>query len=333
MFSRIYAQDAAIKALKTALVNDRLAHAYLFHGPGGVGKTTSAMALAHAALCEQMPNEGCGECLVCRRISAGQHPDVRVISPRAEGGGNLKVDFIREEILPFSRFAPFEGRAAFLVFPEAERSFPPHQSEAANALLKTLEEPRSNLHFVLVSDRPKRLLPTIQSRCQSLRFGRLPNDVLKRILAERLDSQAGHDMAIALADGCAHRALWLAEEGRSQALAAKALNIDATLLQGSLSKLLDLAAGLYQDEQLNLVLTTLAWLYRDLSVSHVSGELSPLAFGSADISRATAYRQVPIHTERMAQHVVAIRRAERALERTVNKQLAIEALLFELAQP
>lgn len=333
MFSHIYAQDAAINALKGALANGRLAHAYLFEGPGGVGKTTSALALAHAVLCEQMPNEGCGVCAACRRISAGQHPDVRVIRPRTEGGGNLKVDFIREEILPFSRFAPFEGRAAFLVFPEAELSFPPHHAEAANALLKTLEEPRSNLHFVLVSDRPKRLLPTIRSRCQSLRFSRLPNAILQRILVERLGSQSGSDMAIALADGRADRALWLAEEGRSQALSDKALNIDATLLKGSLSNLLDLAAALYQDEQLDLVLTTLAWLYRDLTVSQVCGELTPVAFTSGDVLQAARHRGAPIRTERIAQHVAAIRRTERALERTVNKQLALEALLFELAQP
>jgi DNA polymerase-3 subunit delta' len=159
--ARVLGQPSAVATLERALSTGRVAQAYLFAGPGGVGKSLAAQALAQAALCCEAPGRGCGQCTHCTRIAQGTHPDVRVFAPRDEGHRNLQVETLREEVLPFTRFAPFEAARAFLIFPEADVSFPEHHAEAANALLKTLEEPRAQVHFVLTSDRPERLLPTI----------------------------------------------------------------------------------------------------------------------------------------------------------------------------
>ena len=161
-FSQILAQESAVRTLRHALAQDRVAHAYLFEGPSGVGKERAALALAAALLCPNARSGAACSCNACGRIQSGVHPDVRVFRPRDEGDRNLAVEVVRSEILPFARFAPFEGEAACLIFPEADVSFPEQHAESANALLKTLEEPRTKLTFMLLSERPDRLLPTIR---------------------------------------------------------------------------------------------------------------------------------------------------------------------------
>ncbi len=168
-FQRIMAQKGAVRVLTHAVETGRLANAYLFEGPSGVGKSMAAVALARAVLCPTRPEQGCGECDVCRRIGNGNHPDLRFFRPREDGNRNIQVETLRQDILPVAQFAPFEGEHAFLVFPEADVSFPEVHPESANALLKTLEEPKRGVTFVLTSERPERLLPTIRSRCQSVR--------------------------------------------------------------------------------------------------------------------------------------------------------------------
>ncbi|MFW6067439.1 MAG: AAA family ATPase, partial [Myxococcota bacterium] len=193
-FEAILGQPGAVRTLERAVETGRVASAYLFEGPGGVGKRATALELAAALV-------GAGEPRQRERVRSGRHPDVRIFEPRQEGARNIQVEFLREEVLPFAQFAPFEAPAAFLVFPEADVSFPETHPEAANALLKPLEEPRRGVHFVLTSERPDRLLPTIRSRCQRLRFHRLPRDVLDRILESHGVEAPRREEAVALAGG------------------------------------------------------------------------------------------------------------------------------------
>ncbi|MCA9610760.1 MAG: AAA family ATPase, partial [Myxococcales bacterium] len=214
-FAEIEAQPAAIAILEHALESGRVASAYLFEGPSGVGKELAAVALAEAVIGADDKTKA--------RIRSGAHPDVQTFRPRDEGKRNIQVTALREQILPVAQFAPFEASAAFLIFPEADVSFPEHPPESANAVLKTLEEPRPGVHFVLTSERPDRLLPTIRSRGQRVRFGRLPADVLDRILAARDVPDEARGPAVALADGRADRAIALAEGGAPPGAAGIAL--------------------------------------------------------------------------------------------------------------
>lgn len=175
-FDDVLGQEVAVRVLDRAIAEGRVASAYLFEGPSGVGKERTALALASALVAK-------GDAHARERIVARTHPDVRVFRPREEGSRNLQVEFIREQVIPFTQFAPFESDAAFVLFPEADVSFPENHPEAANALLKTLEEPKARLHFVLLAERPDRLLTTIRSRCQRLRFAPLGRPALERILA------------------------------------------------------------------------------------------------------------------------------------------------------
>jgi DNA polymerase-3 subunit delta' len=327
-FSAIEAQDPALRVLRRALDDRRLGQAYLLWGPSGVGKQLAAIALAKAALCAVAPGEGCDACETCRRIAQGSHPDARVFAPRDEGNRNLQVEFVRSEILPISKFAPFEAEHAFLIFPQADVSFPVQHPEAANALLKTLEEPRARVHFVLLSERPDRLLTTIRSRCQRVRFSPLPAPVLERILERHGVPVSARLAAVALAGGRADRALELAEGDRAQRVLEWALRVDSALGARDPAELLELAAALAEDDDRGLALDSLAGYYRDVAALGLGLAREELAFRHhAELIEARAAALPP---SAAAQRVAKIQQAREDLEANANPELAFDGLLFGL---
>ena len=324
-FDDIEGQDAALGALQGALAADRLSQSYLFEGPSGVGKQKTALALASALIC---PEGGCGGCRLCRRIVEGNHPDVRVFPPRPDGNHNLPVELLRNEILPFAKFAPFEASAAFLIFPSADICFPVQHPEAANALLKTLEEPKKTVHFLLLSERPDRLLPTIRSRCQRIRFGRLPQDLVERILEREGVAPSARRLVAALSAGRADLALSLAAEGRGGLLLDWTRRIDSAVRKGRAGALLDLSEELCRHDDRDLVLATLALFYRDVAAAQLKLPRDTLALGEmAQEVLASAGRT---SASRAAEHVARIQQTVEDLERNANPQVALDAMLCAL---
>jgi DNA polymerase-3 subunit delta' len=329
-FQAIEGQDSAVRLLEHALRAGRIGQAYLFVGPSGVGKQKTALALARAALCETSPGIGCDACEICRRVDEGKHPDARVFEPRDEGNRNLQVEQLRNEILPLAKFAPFEGKAAFLIFPQADVSFPVQHPEAANALLKTLEEPRANVHFVLLSERPERLLPTIRSRCQRVRFSRLPKAVIARVLERSGATQEAREAALALAAGRADRALALCANDRAEHIAQWTLRIDEALAQRNPGVLLDLASELASSEDRALVLEALQTFYRDVAARALGAAPSELAFG-ARLELLDA-RGEELRAGRAAARVAVLQQIGEDIESTnANPEIALDGALFALA--
>lgn len=317
-FDEVRAQDVATGILERAVRADRVASAYLFEGPSGVGKQLTAIALAQRVI-------GGGPAVEAR-IANGTHPDVRVFEPREDGRRNIQVEALREEILPYAQFAPFESTAAFLIFPEADVSFPEHPPESANALLKTLEEPKAGVHFILLSERPDRLLPTIRSRCQSVRFGRLPPDVLDAILVAHQVDPDRRGPAVALADGRADRALALSDGGAEELL-ERALELDEVCATGGPGALVRASEQLARsDLALPTVLEALVTFYRDVAAAALGLEDSSLAFRHrAPLVRARATK---LGAARAAERVELIQEAVVALERNANPQIVLDALLY-----
>jgi DNA polymerase III subunit delta' len=328
-FSDIQAQDGALRVLRRALDAQRLGQAYLLWGPSGVGKQLAAVSLARAALCPVAPGEGCDACEICRRVTQGSHPDVRIFAPRDEGNRNLQVDYLRGEILPIAKFAPFEGEHAFLIFPQADVSFPVQHPEAANALLKTLEEPRPRVHFMLLSERPDRLLTTIRSRCQRVRFAPLPARVLEGILERRGVPESARHAAVALAGGRADRAIELSADERAQHVLDWALRVDAALGARNPAELLELAEGLAQSDDRNLALDSLAGYYRDVAGFGLGLARGELAFRHhAELIEARAAELTPAAA---AERVAKIQQVREDLESSnANPELALDGLLFGL---
>jgi DNA polymerase-3 subunit delta' len=328
LLSDIRGQNPAIAALERALATDRTAHAYLFDGPSGVGKQRAAVALGLAALCPEKPGKGCGRCAVCMRILAGNHPDVRVFCPRDEGARNLQVETLRSDILPVAQFAPFEGRQAFLIFPDADISFPEQHPEAANALLKTLEEPRPRVHFILLSARPDRLLVTIRSRCQRVRFGRLPPLVLEHVLENAGVAQAEWETAIALSDGRADRALAMAEGGTGKHLLERALVIDAALERGSPGRLIGLSEELAKAQDLPLIVEMLTIFYRDVAASALGVARRGLLLASEQERVSEQARK--IGAARASARVRELGQLGELFAKNANPQITLDHLLLAL---
>jgi DNA polymerase III subunit delta' len=173
LFSDIIGQDMAV-ALLTRALEQGASHAYLFSGPPGVGKTEAAAAFAAGLAC---PEGGCGVCATCRRVQEGLHPDIEIVAPE---GNFIRKEEITEINL-HAAYRPYEARAKVYIFLEADN----FNIEAANAFLKTLEEPPGHVHFILVTDRPERLLPTIASRCQLVSFSAVPGPAIAADLSSR----------------------------------------------------------------------------------------------------------------------------------------------------
>ncbi len=206
-FEFIRAQDAAIGTLKRALTSGKVPHAYIFSGPAGVGKRLSAMALASSLNCTEEREDSCGACNSCRKIARGVHPDVFTLS-LPEQRKSIPVDSVRELE---GRLAtrPHEGRAKVAIIDPADRM----TESAANAILKTLEEPGAGRFLILVTARISSLLPTVRSRCQVVRFNSLPIPFIKQLLVEHGCSETQAATAAAFSSGSLDRAVAFAEGG------------------------------------------------------------------------------------------------------------------------
>lgn len=166
-------QARVVELLKRALATERVAQSYLFAGPASCGKHTTGLALAMALNCLDAPGLGCHECASCNKIAEGIHPDVRTLEPQGTQQ-RIPIEVIRKQVIPALAMPPHEGRARVFLIEEAASMAGP----AANALLKTLEEPPPRTHFVLGCVAPVQLLPTIRSRCQRVNFQALPPDLV-----------------------------------------------------------------------------------------------------------------------------------------------------------
>ena len=173
-WQEIYGQEKAISLLRAGLRRGDIPHALLFTGPSGVGKFGTALLFAAAALCTSGEPDGCAS---CRKVAAGVHPDLHVLEPE---GFSIKVEAVRKLEAELSGKA-VESAAKAVIIDEADAM----THEAANAFLKTLEEPTPDTYIVLVCESKENLLPTVVSRCREVRFTALGQRDLERFLVER----------------------------------------------------------------------------------------------------------------------------------------------------
>jgi DNA polymerase-3 subunit delta' len=220
----ILGQPIAMKSLRSAIVRDRVAHAYLFVGPDGVGKRLAAKEFAKALNCAEGDSAPCGVCSVCRRIESGVHPDVIETAP-GDKARLIKTKVI-DDLVDAASGSPLEARRKVFLVIDADRM----NLAAANKFLKTLEEPPGASVFILVTARPGMLPVTVVSRCQRVKFSRLPQNVIESILVTKHGVAADEArVAARLSDGRAGRALDFALTERR----ADALELVGRLMDGA----------------------------------------------------------------------------------------------------
>jgi len=175
----IIGEDRAVRLLREMISEDHVNGSYLFIGPGGTGKRTTAIEFAKAVNCEKKGSDVCEECVSCAKINSLNHPDVSIIGAEKESRF-IKIDKIRNIIYQAS-MKPYEARKKIFIITNAEDM----NEESQNALLKILEEPRENQIFILTTSRISGILPTVISRCKAVKFNLLSQVQIQRFLVEK----------------------------------------------------------------------------------------------------------------------------------------------------
>ena len=319
-FNDIYGHEKPISILKNAMARDRVAHAYLFYGMEGIGKRTMASVFARALNCDK-EDPPCGACASCRKAAHHNHPNI--ITIQAEGQF-IKIGAIKE-LQARMAFRPGEGKRV-LILEEADRM----NAAAANALLKTLEEPSPENVLLLTTARSHALPMTILSRCQHLRFTPLPRGEVARFLREKegLDAEAASLLA-ASSGGSIGQALDMNREDyltlRNGILELLAQDDPADLLKRLAS------AGRFGTERGEILerLRILRGGYRDGLVLRETGERERLIFQDrAKVIEAIAGR---LSGRDLLHNIATITSAMSAIAQNANKSLTLEAMLIKLA--
>ena len=321
MEQQIVGHEQIITQLRHAIQSSRVAGAYLFVGPAGVGKETVAIHFAKSINCLELGENPCGTCLSCRKTDAGNHPDLQIVGP---SGAWIRIDQIRE-LQKRIVFRPFEGVRKIAILREAERM----NLEAANCLLKTLEEPPAESVLILLTTNLDALLPTIRSRCQIIKFNPLPPNELARYLNEQFQLGEREALSVAtLAGGVVGKALANlnsrnAEESETGQPADEGIpEILTTTDRLAVFRI----AEHYGDDPDRL--DVLAEWYRDLLLLHqdVSPDLLVHTY------HVEALRQlVPRYSRlRLQAAIKTIFETKNALSRNINATLALEVMTLKL---
>ena len=320
-FRDILGQEHALLLLQKALVSTRLGHAYLLYGPNGVGKRLTALQFAKALACQVASAEPCDTCTACHKIATGNHPDVVCVRP---DGASIRIEHIRAIQRQLS-YKPYESQYTIIILEGCESLTPP----AANALLKTLEEPPASALLLLLTSKKDALPLTIISRCQLVPFRPLTPPHIRAILVQQGMDQATAAMAATLAEG---RLDTWTQTDVSQVLARR--QGAYTLLQEKghpnntpLFLLARQCAG--SREQCEEVLHWLSLFCRDLVLLKVA---STLPLYNHDLRTELTALASALSVERLIEFFGLLEQLRHYLTMNANPQLTFERLVIQLQQ-
>jgi DNA polymerase III delta' subunit len=329
----ILEQPVAVDQLRRAYSSDRLPHGLIFAGPVGVGKATTAAFLSKLFLCEKPKGDlPCGTCQSCKSFIAGGHPDYHIITKELiryhdktgkSKGIDLSINVIRPEVVEKANRKSSMGQGKVFIIEQAELM----SSAAQNSLLKTLEEPAGRTLLILITDQAGQILPTVRSRCQTIRFGQLSEATVVRELKSRGIAQALAQQAAKVADGSLGIALKWIEDGVIDSAAQLLEQLDEIFAGRPADALPDwfkAAAESYAEKQLKrdeLSSKDQAnreglGLYLRLAADHVRSRLRD--------------EEDPDRLEKSCALVDAIARAEEYLDANVNVALTFQQLALAM---
>lgn len=322
LFETIIGQDGPVSILLRALQHGRIPTAYLFTGPPGCGRTMAALAAAASLNCHA-GTTACGTCPSCRLYAAGNHPDLHFTGLK-EGKRQIVIEQVREEILEKAYLKPMSGKTATFIIADAHLL----NINAANAFLKTLEEPPETSHFILLAPDRDSVLPTIASRCQTLAFSPLPRQVVKDILLNEGIPEQEAALLAAMSKGSVKRAFSYHSKGALGNYTEEFAPLSSPGNYG-IGQLLDLSQRWGRNRQDALdVLEFMAQWYRDMMI---------LAEGAPEeqVIHLPHLESLKKGADRLGGRILSVtlesvEDAREAIEANANVQLTLDALLLKV---
>ena len=324
-FNSVIGQEEAVEILQDEIEKDRISHAYLFSAKKGSGKSKLAFEFAKASFCEESQLDSCGSCINCRKMDHQNHPDFKIISV-LEGKSAISIDQIRE-LKKEIAYKPYDSDHKIYIIESAEKM----TKEAANSLLKTLEEPPSFATIILLVEDSGRLLPTLVSRCQQIKLRNVSKKKIKELLlAEGLENKEAEILS-STAAGSPGKALEILEIDNYFAERQKIYDflkdinskntIEIFKITEKLTSLLkadfpcfDLLSDWYRD----IMMIKQDYLDAVINKDYFE-ELKELA---AELS-----------LQKLIKNLELIAQSEEYIERNIREELSLEVLFFKLRQP
>ena len=323
--------DRAVAALHRGLDSDRVSHSILIAGPPQVGKTTLALDIARAVNCES-DDRPCSDCGQCRRIASGLHPDVRVVGLEKARSGRLRTLISIEQVRDVQReisLLPFEGRYRVIIFENAEL----FSEEAANSLLKTLEEPPERVLIVLTATDTRALLPTIVSRCRLVQLRPVATATIANLLSERKGLSAERAREIAgVASGRTGWAVQAAEDPDMLKRVSDVLDEVETVVRSPLAERFDYAASLadrFPRDRRSVYSELELWLswWRDVLLI---GQERPELVSNVGRLQSLSGAAESLAPTSVTNAIRTVMRTTFLLERNVSPRLALEGMMLNL---
>lgn len=329
MLSDVLGQSEVARKFLNAWRAGRLAQAYILSGPDGIGKMLFAMALVKTLLCEKQGDDACERCASCRKMAHGNHEGLEILEPTG-AGVVIKYDDVNG-LIERLQYKLRAGEHRFVVLREADRVM----QETANHFLKTLEEPPPNVTFFLLTARLPSLLPTIISRCQTVRMHRARPDEIESFLLARGFDAAKAKLYARLADGCPGRAVNMDEAGvfeRRESVLQRLLDANrdneavlaGEMLEANREKTLTLTRA-----SLNVELGLMAALLRDMTLL-AEGAGGPLLY-NPDAEDKLGARAERFSPRKLRELTLDVLEARTNIERNIHPDFVIGRLFTELA--
>ncbi len=325
-FSNILGQGPAIKILQRIIAGEKIAGAYLFWGPDGVGKKMAALSMAQALNCEKNEIDACGKCISCKAIEKGNYGDLIVLEPKGPVQSH-HIGTIREMQSFVSLRSFYEGWKV-VVMDDAEKM----TEEAAASLLKILEEPPRRTLFILVSSRPENIVKTVLSRCQAVRFLPLTREVERQILEglSALFKKRGiRDEVLAVSGGSVKKAMAFLtperEAWRKEILNQWNNTDNIFLISQRISQEED--GGGRQDFIMDTLHLIFTWFRDILFIKEGLGEILNVDYEKELVSQAKK-----ISFPSIWNNLEAVVQAQKDIMRQVNNRLVLDTLFLTLAK-
>lgn len=320
-------QPTAMKLIKQALIKNRIAHAYLFEGMKGTGKREIGLMFAKALFCENIieDHKPCNDCIQCKRINNGNHPDIHIIEP---DGASIKKEQIYNLQQEFAKKSVESGRKFYMIIAADKMT-----TSAANSLLKFLEEPNSETTAVLITEQIQKILPTIYSRCQHISFQPIPKEELVTLLIDKGIKQERAPLLANLTNSV-DDALRLQEDEwflQARKLVIKLYEIHSkqTLMDALLFLQTEWLPHFKSREQMDTGLDMLLFIYKDLLYIQLEQD-KHLIF--PDFKEECRQHALRISSMRLSEHVLSILEAKKRLQSNVNGALLMEQLIIKLQE-